>query len=89
MVETKVKVLVPQSCLTFCDSMDGSPPGYSVHEVLQARILEWVAMPFSREIEPRSPKLQADSLPFELLQYCIIGEGKLNKLFRFQNYSNS
>ena len=30
-----------QSCLTLCEPMDGSLPGYSVHEVLQARILEW------------------------------------------------
>ena len=37
-----------QSCLTLCDSMDYSPPGFSVHEILQARILEWVAMPLSR-----------------------------------------
>ena len=37
-----------QSCLTFCDPMDSSPPGSSVHEILQARLLEWVAMPFSR-----------------------------------------
>ena len=37
-----------QSCLTLCDPMDCSPPGSSVHGILQARILEWVAMPFSR-----------------------------------------
>ena len=37
-----------QSCLTLCDSMDCSPPGSSVHGILQARILEWVAMSFSR-----------------------------------------
>ena len=37
-----------QSCLTLCDPMDGSPPGSSVHGILQARILEWVAMPSSR-----------------------------------------
>ena len=36
-------VLVAQSCPTLCDPMDCSPPGSSVHEVLQARILEWVA----------------------------------------------
>ena len=36
-------VLVAQSCATLCDPMDCSPPGSSVHEVLQARILEWVA----------------------------------------------
>ena len=37
-----------QSCLTLCDTMDCSPPGFSVHGILQARILEWVAIPFSR-----------------------------------------
>ena len=45
----KVKVLIPQSCPTLCDPMDCSPPGSSVHEILQARILEGVAFPFSRE----------------------------------------
>ena len=35
-------------CLTLCDPMDCSPPGSSVHGILQARILEWVAIPFSR-----------------------------------------
>ena len=34
-----------QSCLTLCDPMDWSPLGSSVHGILQARILEWVAMP--------------------------------------------
>ena len=37
-----------QSCLTLCNSMDHSPPGFSVHGFLQARILGWVAMPSSR-----------------------------------------
>ena len=44
----KVKVLVAQSCLTLCDPMDCSPLGFSVHWILQARILEWTAIPFSR-----------------------------------------
>ena len=52
--------------------LDYSPPASSVHRILQARILEWVAFPFFREnlpnprMEPRSPALQADSLPSEL-----------------------
>ena len=37
-----------QSCPTLCDSMTGTPPGFSVCGILQARILEWVAMPSSR-----------------------------------------
>ena len=51
----------------FCDPMDCSPPGSSVPGIIQAGILEWVAISFSRDlpnpgIEPRSPALQADSL---------------------------
>ena len=37
-----------QSCLTFCDLMDCGPPGSSVHGILQARIMEWLAVPSSR-----------------------------------------
>ena len=60
-------MLVAESCPTLCDPMDCSPPASSVHGILQARILEWVAMPSSRgssrpRDEPASPALQADSL---------------------------
>ena len=44
----KVRVLVARLCLTLCDPMDCSPPGSSVCGILQARILEWVVIPFSR-----------------------------------------
>ena len=43
-----VVVLVTQSCLTLCDPMNCNPPGFSVHGILQARILEWIAIPFFR-----------------------------------------
>ena len=43
-----VCVLVTQSCPTLCDLMDCSPPGSSVHGTLQARILEWITISFSR-----------------------------------------
>ena len=39
---------VAQSCPTLCDTLDGSLPGFSVHRILQARILEWVTISFSR-----------------------------------------
>ena len=63
--------LVAQPCLTLCDPVDCSLPGSSVHGILQARILEWVACPSPGDlpdpgIRPRSPALQADSLPAEL-----------------------
>ena len=65
------EVKVTQSCPTLCDSMD-----YTVHGILQAIILEWIAFPFSRGssqpressqpgIKPSTPALQADSLPAE------------------------
>ena len=44
----KVEVLATQSCPTLCDPMDCSPPGSSVSGILQARILEWAAISFSR-----------------------------------------
>ena len=61
-----MKVLVAQSCLTLCNPIDCGPPGFSIHGILQARILEWVAVPVlgdlpNPEIESRSPALQADS----------------------------
>ena len=43
-----MNMLVTQSCPTLCDPMDCSPPGSSVHEICQARILEWVVIPISR-----------------------------------------
>ena len=64
--ESAVKVSVAQSCLTFCDPVDYSPSGSSVHGILQARILEWLAIDRPNPgIKPGSPALQADSLPSE------------------------
>ena len=61
-----VKVKVIHSCLTLCDPMD-----YTVHGILQARILEWAAIPSPTDlpdpgIKPGSPVLQVDSLAAEL-----------------------
>ena len=60
-----LKVKVSQSCLTLGDPMD-----YTVHGILQTRIPEWAAYPFSKDLpnpgrEPRSPALQVYSLPAE------------------------
>ena len=54
-----------QSCLTLCDPMDCSPPGSSVHRILQARILEWVAMPSSRGSSQRRDRIRVS------LVFCI------------------
>ena len=80
-----VVVLVAQPCPALCNPMDCSPSGSSVHGILQARILEWVAMPSSRgSSQPRDRTRvsgtagsfftvwatgKSDSLPSELQQY--------------------
>ena len=64
-------MLAAQLCPTLCDPRDWGPPGSSVHGILQARILECVAIPSSKGnlpdpgIKPGSPALQADYLPSE------------------------
>ena len=71
----------------FCNPMDCSLPGSSVHGILQARMLEWVAMPSSRgssrswePASPASPALQTDSLP---LSHWRRPEGTINRTFFF------
>ena len=82
-------VKVAQSCQTPCDLLD-----YQVHGILQARILEWVAIPFSRGysqlgIEPRSPALRADSLlsepPGKLKNTEVGSLSLLQKIFMTQD----
>ena len=72
-------VLVAQLCPALCNPMDCSLPGSSVYTIVQARILEWVAIFFSRgSSQPRDrtwvSRLQADSLPSE-------PPGGLNKMY--------
>ena len=76
--EVKVEVKVAQSCSTLCNLMD-----YTVHGILQARILEWVAVPFSRGssqpgMEPKSPVLQAG--------YHLCHQGSLGVTTKWEGY---
>ena len=66
-------VLSSQSCPTLCEPMDCNPPGSSVHGILQARIQEWVAIPFSR----RSSQLMG-LLYFRQILYPLGHQGNLN-----------
>ena len=64
--ESESEIEATQSCPTLCEPLDCSLPGSSVHEIFQARVLEWVApspgdLP-NPGIEPRPPALQADAL---------------------------
>ena len=63
-----------QSCLTLCEPMDCSLPGSSVHEILQARILEWVAMPSSRRTSSprnRTPVSYGSCTGGWVLYHCL------------------
>ena len=67
-----VCVLVAQSCLTLGEPMNCSPPGSSVHGILQARILEWVAIYFSRGSSQAEwgPEIKEAPTPGNLLATC-------------------
>ena len=77
------EVISSAKSLQSCDPMDCSPPGSSVHEIFQARKLEWVAISFSRGssppmwLNPGSSALQADSLPSEPPgKHCYVSSTK-------------
>ena len=69
-----VCLLVTQSCPTLCDPMDCCPPGSSVHGILQARILEWVAMPFSRGSSQPRDWIHVSCITGEFLTFWVTGE---------------
>ena len=61
-VNLKSEVKVAQPCLTLCEPMDCSLPGSSVHGILQVRLLEWVASPFSRESSQPKDRTQVSHI---------------------------
>ena len=66
-------MLVAQLCLTLCDTTDCSLPGSSVHGISQARILEWVAISFSRGSS--WPRDWTCLLPCRWILYCLSHQG--------------
>ena len=92
-VKWKVKVLVIQLCLTLCNPMNCSLPGSCVREILQVRILEWVAISFSRGFsQPKDQTqvgaLQACSLPHEPPGKPIYVVGSILSFFQIQMQQN-
>ena len=69
-----------QSCLTLCDPMDCSPPGSSVHGILQARILEWLAISYSRQ-SPWPRDWTHVSCVFPIGGGCVISHGIFRQYF--------
>ena len=78
-------MLVTHSCPTLSDPMDYSPPGCSVYGILQVRILEWVAIPFS-EIFP-TQRLNPGLLHCRWILYCLthLGSPKSGKYILIKN----
>ena len=75
-----VLVLVTHSCLTLCDPVDCSPPGSSVHGVLQARILERVAMPFSRGSSGPRNRIWVSYIAGRLFTVCASRKATRNSI---------
>ena len=74
----KVKVLVTQLCLTLCNPMDCSPPGSSVHGILQARTLEWGASgePFAPPGDLPDPGIKPGLLHCRQILYRLRHQGR-------------
>ena len=67
-------LIVAQSCLTLCNPMDYSPPGSSVHGILQAKILEWVAISFSRGSSQPRNRTHISFIGRQILYHWATGE---------------
>ena len=69
-----VWVSVAQSCLTFCHPMECSPSGSSVHGILQAKILEWVAIIYSRASSRPRAQTHISCIGRWILYHCLTWE---------------
>ena len=74
---------VTQSCLTLCNPMDCSPPGSSVHGILQARILEWAAISSSRGSFPSRDGTHVSCIGRQSLPLSYLGSSVSLCIFHF------
>ena len=72
-----MEVFTAQSCLTLCNPMDCIPPGFSVRGILQARILEWEALPFSRKSSQPRDRTRVSCFGKWIL-YCLSHQQREN-----------
>ena len=80
------KVLVTQSCWTLCDPKDGSPPGSSVHGIVQARILEWVTIPVSRGSSQPRDRTQVSCIVGRFFIFWAIAQTLMDNIFSKMKY---
>ena len=74
-----VHVLVTQSCPTLCNPINWSPPGSSIHGILQARVLEWVAISFSRESSKPRDQTRVSQIPGRCFNLWATREAPFNQ----------
>ena len=74
-IKVKSQSVKSLSRLTLCDPMDCSPPGFSVHGISQGRILEWVAIPFSRGSSRPRDQTQVSRIAGSILGWMLAGVG--------------
>ena len=70
---------VAELCLTFCDPMEYSLPGSSLHEILQARVLEWGAISLSRGSSRPRDRTQVSRIPGRGFNLWAITEGSVSQ----------
>ena len=79
-ITKKMKVKVAQLCLTLCDHMN-----YTVHGILQARILEWVAFLFSRRCSQPRDRSQVSCIAGDFFTSCATREASITKKASIEN----
>ena len=72
---------VTQSCLTLCDPMDCSLPGPSVHGVFQTRMLEWVAISYSRGSSQPRDRGPVSCIGRQIIYHCVTWEATIKCFF--------
>ena len=85
-VKVFLLLLVTQSCPTLCDPMDCSPPGSSFHGILQARILEWVPLSFSRGSSQLWDWTQVSSIAGRFVIIWPTKEAQVSRIFKAELY---
>ena len=84
--ESESESEVTQSCPTLCDPVDYSPPGSSVHGILQTRILEWVAISFSSGSSQLRDQAQVSRIAGRRFNFCATREACICRVYVYAEY---
>ena len=85
-VHVYISVLVAQSCLTLCDTLDYSPQDYSIHRILQARMMEWVAISFSKGSSQTRVWTSVSCIAGRFFTIWVTREAHIDKKFPYETW---